>query len=471
MSDKINRCVNTVRIYLDDIINPTNDWKQFNEIFKILQFGLIKGSTKAISLCNIYASILLSEGKTKADQWVKDTYNMDKFASALYQPVRLECMDLLSGIAASFSREIYQKYFSGNNSYINFIKNGTGNPPMTFTEKLPIPLIKRGAKIERSNNKSMRFFDVTFSLLSKEGVKNASKIIFGEDFDEKCCGQLKFRTNAKDDNTYKVLENIVNGDYDLCGSKLIREKKKRITSADKKSGRMYQYILLLSYSHPVKKKNLDSEKVMGVDLGIQIPAMCAVNYNSQYKRSLGGNKIIEENMRQQRINKKIQKSISYNCRDGHGRKAKLNGWDGKGHKINNRNTTYNHMLSKQIVEQAIKWGCGTIHIEDLSGITSTANKFLKSWTYFDLQSKIIYKAEQNGIVVKKINPYHTSQTCSACGYTDKNNRPKGEKGQAYFKCCKCGFETNADFNAARNIAMSTDFGKGKKKITYKKKIA
>ena len=86
-----------------------------------------------------------------------------------------------------------------------------------------------------------------------------------------------------------------------------------------------------------------------------------------------------------------------------------------------------------------------------------------------MQQKIIDKAEQNGIVVKKVNPYHTSQTCSVCGYVDKNNRPKGEKGQAYFKCCKCGFETNADFNAARNIAMSTDFGGKKKKIQYKKK--
>lgn len=115
------------------------------------------------------------------------------------------------------------------------------------------------------------------------------------------------------------------------------------------------------------------------------------------------------------------------------------------------------MLSKQIVNQAIKWECRTIHIEDLSGVTSTANKFLKSWTYFDLQSKITYKAQQNGIVVKKINPYHTSQTCSVCGYTSKENRPKGDRGQGYFRCCKCGFEANADFNAARNIAMSSNY--------------
>lgn len=464
-------CNSTVRVYLDFSVAPTNDIKILNKIYDVIQSQLIKSSTKIISICNIYASIMITEGKDIADKWVLDHYNKEKLESALYSPAKLECMNLNTRNTAQFSREIYNRYFKGQNSYFNSIQNGTGNPPMTYTSKLPIPLIKDGASIERSNDKTARFYDITFPFLSREGVKNMSKIIYGADSNEKCCGQLKFQTNAKDDNTYRVLENIVNGNYKLCGSKLTRVKKKKVSSKDKKAGRQYDYILLLSYSHPVKDHNLDPEMIMGVDIGVKVPAMCAVNYNDHYRKSLGGNKILEENMRQHRTNKNKQVEITYNCRDGHGRKAKLNGWDGKGHKINNRNATYNNVLSKRVVDQAIKWRCGIIHMEDLSGITSNSNKFLKNWTYYDLQQKIINKAEQNGIVVKKVNPYYTSQTCSVCGYADKNNRPKGEKGQAYFKCCKCGFETNADFNAARNIAMSTDFGRKKKKITYKKKVA
>ena len=464
-------CNSTVKVYLDFPITPTDDIKILNKIFDILQSKLIKSSTKVISICNLYASIMMSKSKEEADKWILDNFNKEKLESAVYMPARSECIDLNSSNTAQFSREIYKRYFKGQNSYFNSIQNGTGNPPMTYTSKLPIPLIKDGASIERSNDKTARFYDITFPFLSREGVKNMSKIIYGANSNEKCCGQLKFQTNAKDDNTYRVLENIVNGNYKLCGSKLTRVKKKKVSSKDKKVGRQYDYILLLSYSHPVKEHNLDLEKIMGVDIGVKVPAMCAVNYNDRYRKGLGGNKILEENMRQHRINKKKQIEITYNCRDGHGRTAKLNGWDGKGHKINNRNATYNNVLSKRVVDQAIKWGCGTIHMEDLSGITSNSNKFLKNWTYYDLQQKIIDKAEQNGIVVKQINPYLTSQICSVCGCTDKNNRPKGEKGQAYLKCCKCGFETNADFNAARNIAMSTDFGKKKKKITYKKKAA
>ena len=32
--------------------------------------------------------------------------------------------------------------------------------------------------------------------------------------------------------------------------------------------------------------------------------------------------------------------------------------------------------------------CGVIQMENLTGITENANRFLKNWTYYDLQTKI-----------------------------------------------------------------------------------
>ena len=131
-------------------------------------------------------------------------------------------------------------------------------------------------------------------------------------------------------------------------------------------------------------------------------------------------------------------------------------------------------MSRHLIDFAIDNGYGTIQMEDLSGIKEdTGNpKFLRHWTYFDLQTKIEQKAKQAGIEVKKINPRYTSQRCSKCGYIDKNNRPE----QAKFICQKCGNEMNADLNAAINISIpdidliisneigdvSTDDAKGKK---------
>jgi putative transposase len=47
-----------------------------------------------------------------------------------------------------------------------------------------------------------------------------------------------------------------------------------------------------------------------------------------------------------------------------------------------------------------------------------------------------------------VSPTNTSRTCSRCGHTDRANRPT----QATFRCLGCGFEANADVNAAVNIA-------------------
>ncbi|MGB9815948.1 MAG: zinc ribbon domain-containing protein, partial [Thermoplasmata archaeon] len=66
----------------------------------------------------------------------------------------------------------------------------------------------------------------------------------------------------------------------------------------------------------------------------------------------------------------------------------------------------------------------------------------------ELQKFIEYKAEDAGKIVVYVNPKHTSQRCSRCGYTDKNNRHG-----SVFRCRNCGFELNADLNASSNIEV------------------
>jgi putative transposase len=50
--------------------------------------------------------------------------------------------------------------------------------------------------------------------------------------------------------------------------------------------------------------------------------------------------------------------------------------------------------------------------------------------------------------VEKIHPAYTSQQCSACGHVAADSR----ESQAAFRCAACGYGSNADVNAARNIA-------------------
>lgn len=111
----------------------------------------------------------------------------------------------------------------------------------------------------------------------------------------------------------------------------------------------------------------------------------------------------------------------------------------------------NHCISKSIVSEE---GLKTIVLEDLKGIRSQRrgkklNKWLSSWSFYQLQTFLKYKAEALGISVDYVDARYTSQKCSSCGYTSKDNRNKHS-----FTCISCGHSENADTNAAKNIKQN-----------------
>lgn len=75
------------------------------------------------------------------------------------------------------------------------------------------------------------------------------------------------------------------------------------------------------------------------------------------------------------------------------------------------------------------------------------NKSILDQGWFEFRRQLAYKMAWLGGTLLIVPPQYTSQTCSRCGCVDKRNRPT----QAKFKCTACGFECNADHNAALNI--------------------
>jgi IS605 OrfB family transposase len=117
-----------------------------------------------------------------------------------------------------------------------------------------------------------------------------------------------------------------------------------------------------------------------------------------------------------------------------------------------RNT--NHIISKRLVAKA-KDTHRLIALEDLKGIRQrvTVNHSQRrryhSWAFNQLRRFIQYKAKRAGVLVKLIDPKHTSQTCPRCGFVSKHNRIS----QSSFVCQACGFASNADLTGAINIAQ------------------
>jgi ribosomal protein L37AE/L43A len=80
---------------------------------------------------------------------------------------------------------------------------------------------------------------------------------------------------------------------------------------------------------------------------------------------------------------------------------------------------------------------------------------LRYWGYYKIQTMIKYKAEAAGIKILFVDPAYTSQTCSNCGNLEDGQRIS----QSEFKCKKCEFSANADFNAALNISRKEEIKK------------
>jgi len=108
------------------------------------------------------------------------------------------------------------------------------------------------------------------------------------------------------------------------------------------------------------------------------------------------------------------------------------------------------VLSKRVV-QAVEPGT-VIAVENLVHIRKRVQQMgrasrrrLHSWSFAQFRAFLTYKAADQGCSVEGVDPRHTSQACSRCGYIARANR----KSQSRFVCKVCGFE----LNAARNIAQ------------------
>lgn len=109
----------------------------------------------------------------------------------------------------------------------------------------------------------------------------------------------------------------------------------------------------------------------------------------------------------------------------------------------------NHVVSKQIVAEAVKTGAATISMEDLTYIRERIKMGkrmrarLHRWSWRQLQDFVAYKAQEAGIDVVYIDPAYTSKTCSECHCLGTRVRSKFS--------CSCGNLRHADANAASNI--------------------
>jgi putative transposase len=131
------------------------------------------------------------------------------------------------------------------------------------------------------------------------------------------------------------------------------------------------------------------------------------------------------------------------------------------HTIANVRSDFLHKLSTDISENQAKGYVEGLQIRNMSASAkgtieepgksvkakSGLNKSILDQGWFQFRRQLDYKLFWMGGMLAEVNPRHTSQRCSCCGHTAKENR----QSQATFTCLACGHEENADVNAAKNI--------------------
>lgn len=216
--------------------------------------------------------------------------------------------------------------------------------------------------------------------------------------------------------------------------------------------RMYiskgKVFLSVSFSKEVEAAAKPNNAVIGVDRGINYLAVTTDGKRSQF---FGGKRVKHIRDRYKKTRSSLQrKKATRNTRSIRRVLKRLSGKEARFM----RDT--NHVISRRIIDFAKQTGNPTIAIEKLDGISDNIKKRLRkeqraavsAWAFYQLEQFLQYKADNLGFELIEVDPRHTSQGCSKCGYTEKANR-HGRK----FVCKACNYSLHADLNAARNIKL------------------
>lgn len=181
---------------------------------------------------------------------------------------------------------------------------------------------------------------------------------------------------------------VLCGEYKIAGSSLGFDKNGKL-------------ILNLSMDIPVnKEKKENMNNVLGVRLAYAKPVVAVVNSTGRCFMIGDGERLIGYRKKMRNNIRRVQQDVTL-AAGGSGRAKKLAALNRFKDREANFAKTYNHQISRRIVEIAKNNGCSTIVLEDIGNIYDVDNIVLSNWGYYQLHQQIEYKAQMQDINVVK----------------------------------------------------------------------
>lgn len=420
----MNKCI---RVYIKRCKELSD--KELNKILKDIQYLTCKASNRAMQMYYMWEQEKI-DYKNKYGDYPNEQEQFGKTYRNVVEGKMKSIMNTINTSNVGQTNAFVMKKWNTDRKDILSYRKSLAN----FKLNMPIYLKNKSYKILYCT----KGFELECSLYNREQQKETGLT------------KLTFIIDKIDSNKRSTLIKLIEGNYKQGAVQIQQDSKNK-------------WFIVISYEFEPTHKELDSNKILGVDLGIvNIATMQIWDKNTkQYNKlsckecMIDGKELIHYRQRIEARRRSLSIASKY-CgegRIGHGRNTRMKPIDNIGGKISRFKDTYNHKISKYIIDFAIKYNCGTIQMEDLSGFSeSQSESLLKNWSYYDLQSKVEYKANEVGIKINFINPQYTSKRCNHCGNIHSENRDC-RNNQAKFKCVVCGFEDNADINASKNIAI------------------
>ena len=198
--------------------------------------------------------------------------------------------------------------------------------------------------------------------------------------------------------------------------------------------------------------------VVGIDRGLRF---LATSYDEQGKTVFfDGQAIIRKHAKYQKLRATLQTEGTKSAKK---RLKKLSGRE------NRWTSDVNHCLSKTLVQ---KYGANTLFVlENLNSVSfertdlpKALHSQNKSWTFYQLEQFLTYKAHLNNSEVVEVSAKYTSQRCPKCRVIKKDNR---NHGKHEYHCINCDYRSNDDRIGAMNIQLlGTQYISGQEQLKF-----
>jgi len=324
-----------------------------------------------------------------------------------------------------FIEHLWNEYKKGNKVKSQFKKEDHPEFTTELTARLVNSCINQASSVVRSRIEQIK----KFYKQSVQKPETLEKLLI--------CPLLEKKEMRIDSKNSKIFFNTEMKNFDLCielkclgiaDNFIIPLKKhKQFNNLVERGGRLLNGIIItenyiqLCFEYVFEEK--ETKKTLGIDPGINVLYSTSEGYQSNLDHQNNIFKQLLEKVQKQKYNSNSHKAAIKELRDH----------------------------ERYMIKQISLADYSQINLETLD---FTKNKYksdslCKFWNYSFIFDVIEQYSEYQNVSINRVDCYYTSQRCYECGYVNKLNR-NGEK----FYCLSCGHSTNADINAAKNIALN-----------------